>query len=222
MRRGYSRENYLELIDLIRTAIPGVALSSDFIAGFCGETEKDHEDTLSLLDLVKYDHAFLFAYSQRDQTHAARQFPDDVPDDVKQRRLQQLIELFLKRATEKNQGEIGGNHLVLVDGTSRRSPHHWVGRSDTNKKVIFPKTDLLSNLASISNLSASPSQPLESVKVGDYVIVNINGASSSSLRGVPIAKSSIPEFAASQELLALIPSIMPHLPHIRLESQIKA
>jgi MiaB/RimO family radical SAM methylthiotransferase len=145
MKRGYTREAYLQLIHDVRSCIPDVAISSDFIAGFCDETEDDHAETMSLLDIVQYDQAFLFAYSRREQTHAARVLADTVPADVKQRRLQELIDTFHATVHQKNlREEIGRLRLVLVEGESRRSNptnRQWHGRTDQNKRIRFDIND---------------------------------------------------------------------------------
>lgn len=119
MRRNHTREAYLDLIERLRHKIPGVALSSDFICGFCDETEQEFEDTLSLLETVKYDMAFLFAYSMRERTHAHRRMQDNVPEAVKKERLTKMIEVFKRNQLMKQRGEIGHNHLVLIDGNGR-------------------------------------------------------------------------------------------------------
>ncbi|XP_066526676.1 CDK5 regulatory subunit-associated protein 1 isoform X2 [Hoplias malabaricus] len=116
MRRGYTREAYLELVDNIRKIIPGVSLSSDFITGFCGETEEDHQQTLSLLREVGYNIGFLFAYSMRKKTHAYHRLQDDIPAEVKQRRLEELISVFREEANKVNSTLIGSTQLVLVEG----------------------------------------------------------------------------------------------------------
>jgi MiaB/RimO family radical SAM methylthiotransferase len=145
MKRGYTREAYLQLIDDVRSCIPDVAISSDFIAGFCNETEEDHAETLSLLEVVQYDQAFLFAYSRREQTYAARVLDDTVPADVKQRRLQELIDTFHTTVHQKNvRHEVGQLRLVLVEGESRRSTptqRQWHGRTDQNKRIRFDIQD---------------------------------------------------------------------------------
>nr|XP_015220191.1 PREDICTED: CDK5 regulatory subunit-associated protein 1 isoform X4 [Lepisosteus oculatus] len=122
MRRGYTREAYLELVAHIRGIIPEVSLSSDFIAGFCGETEEDHQQTVSLLRDVQYNMGFLFAYSMRQKTHASRRLQDDVPLEVKQRRLEELITVFREEASKVNAGLIGSAQLVLVEGEVPTNP----------------------------------------------------------------------------------------------------
>jgi hypothetical protein len=131
----------LQLIDDVRATIPDVALSSDFIAGFCGETEEEHEDTVSLMEQVVYDQAFMFAYSMRGKTHAHRTMEDDVPQAIKMARLNEIIQTFRTRVQERNEAtEVGRLRLVLVEGESRRSTPEQVqfsGRTDQNKRVVF-------------------------------------------------------------------------------------
>lgn len=181
MRRGYTREAYLELVENIRKLIPGVSLSSDFITGFCGETEEDHQQTLSLLREVGYNVGFLFAYSMRKKTHAYHRLQDDVPAIVKQRRLEELISVFREEAAKVNMSLIGSTQLVLVEGESKRSSEELCGRNDGSVKVIFPKTDL----------PVQPGKPqADSITPGDYVLVKITSANSQSLRGHALIRSS--------------------------------
>jgi len=184
MRRGYTREAYVALVDRVRETIPGCSISSDFISGFCGETEEDHQMTLSLMEHVQFEMAFMFAYSLREKTRAHRRLQDDVPEDVKQRRLSEVIALFYSLIEKKNKAELGAKHLVLVDGNSRRSDEEFVGRTDTNKKVVFPKQKVFSSLASTDLVMPT---------VGDYVVVDIVDTGLT-LRGTPSAVSSIQEF----------------------------
>lgn len=180
MRRPYTREQYLELIYKMRRMIPGVSLSTDIITGFCGETEEEHADTVSLMKEVKYDLAYMFIYSERERTLAHRKMVDDVPDDVKKRRLSEIVEAQHAGAKENNAAEIGKRHLVLVEGPSKRNSAQYQGRTDTNKMVIFDQIDF---------------------KAGDYVEVEITGSTSATLFAKPIKKSSIAEFS-SQMVLA--------------------
>ncbi|TTB41834.1 CDK5 regulatory subunit-associated protein 1 [Bagarius yarrelli] len=182
MRRGYTREAYLELVENIRKIIPGVSLSSDFIAGFCGETEEDHQQTLTLLRQVGYNVGFLFAYSMRKKTHAHHRLHDDVPAEVKQRRLEELVSVFREEAAKLNAALIGSTQLVLVEGESKRSPEDLCGRSDGNVKVIFPKKDLPSDP---TGTNTAP------VEAGDYVLVQITSANSQSLRGHALNHTSL-------------------------------
>ncbi len=141
MRRTYTRDEYLDLIERARRIVPGVAFSTDIIAGFCGETEEQHQDTLSLMREVRYDHAFMFIYSERPTTYAARKYEDDIPLEVKKRRLSEIISLQTGIALEMNRAEIGKEHTVLVEGLSKRSNAQLCGRTDTNKMTIFDKKD---------------------------------------------------------------------------------
>lgn len=118
MRRGYTREAYLELIDHVRSIIPNVSLSSDFICGFCGETDEEFEDTISLIEKVKYNVAYLFPYSMREKTTAHRRMKDDVPEEVKKQRLIRMIDTFRNGALEQNKKLIGDTTLILVEGVS--------------------------------------------------------------------------------------------------------
>lgn len=116
MRRGYTREAYMDLVNKIRDVLPDVALSSDFICGFCGETDEEFADTLSLMETVKYNVAFLFAYSMREKTTAHRRYKDDVPDEVKQLRLLAMVKAFRDGAAERNAAFVGKNQQILIEG----------------------------------------------------------------------------------------------------------
>ena len=140
MNRTYTREHYLGRIAKIKELMPDCALSTDVIAGFCTETEEGHQETLSLLRDVRYDGAYMFAYSPRENTKAWK-MGDDVPDHVKQRRLEEIIALQNDISRQINETEIGRVHDVLVEGPSKRDSTEWKGRSDTNKTVIFPHED---------------------------------------------------------------------------------
>lgn len=173
MRRPYTREEYLTLIGNMRRLIPGVSLSTDIITGFCGETEEQHQDTLSLMKMVEYDLAYMFIYSERERTLAQRKFEDDIPEEIKKRRLTEIINQQMEIQEMKNSLEKGKRHLVLVEGKSRRNEDQLSGRTDTNKMVIFDR---------------------ESYQKGDYVEVEITGSTSATLFARPIGKSSIREF----------------------------
>lgn len=180
MRRGYTREAYLDLVKNIKRVIPGVSLSSDFISGFCGETEEDHQQTLSLIRAVGYNIGFLFAYCMRKKTHAYHRLEDNVLPEVKQRRLAECIDVFREEAARINASLIGSTQLVLVEGESKRSAEDLCGRTDGNMKVIFPKEDVPS-----SRTSSAP------IKAGDYVQVKILSATSQSLKGRAHSHSSL-------------------------------
>ena len=162
MRRGYSSDEYRALIERARRICPGVSLSTDIIAGFCGETEAEHRDTLSLMAEIEYDHAFMFMYSERPDTYASRKYTDDVPEETKKRRLSEIITLQNSISRKKNEQEIGLVHTVLVEGPSKRSETQFCGRTDTNKMVIFER---------------------EKLEPGMYTEVRITGCTSATLFG---------------------------------------
>lgn len=140
MNRTYDREWYMNRVDAIRRILGNdCGISQDMIAGFCTETEEEHRDTLTLMDYVKYDYGYMFAYSERPGTPAAKKLVDDIPEDVKKRRLNEIIALQQQHSLERNQQAIGKVHKVLVEGTSKRSAEHLQGRNDQNKVVVFPK-----------------------------------------------------------------------------------
>lgn len=174
MRRTYSREQYLDLIDRARTICPGISFSTDIIAGFCGETEAEHQDTLSLMEAVRYDHAFMFMYSERPQTYAARKYEDDIPLEVKKRRLSEIIQLQAQVSLESNQQEIGQVHTVLVEGPSKRSDAQLCGRTDTNKMVVFDRKDY---------------------QKGQYLNVRITDCTSATLKAEPLGVTTLAEAA---------------------------
>jgi MiaB/RimO family radical SAM methylthiotransferase len=177
MRRGYTREAYLVLVQEIRRILPEVSLSSDFICGFCDETEEEFQHTLSLIDLVKYNVAYLFPYSMREKTTAFRRFQDNVPQEVKIERLKRMVDMFRKNADFLNRKLIGTKHLILVEGSSKRDENNVFGRNDGNIKVIIPK--ILNG---------------EELMIGDYVAVEILEANSQVLKGVALEKTKLTEF----------------------------
>ncbi|KAL7511142.1 hypothetical protein ACHAXN_008040 [Cyclotella atomus] len=208
MRRGYSREAYLELIDDVKRLIPDVAISSDFISGFCGETEEEHQETLSLMEQVKFDQAFMFAYSMRGKTHAHRTMEDDVPPEVKNRRLNEVINLFRNKVQERNdQMEVGKLRLVLVEGEAKKSsPENrmWSGRTDQNKRCVFPDTqvfwteDEIQQLISTAPLSVENANEIIRTPVrlspGDYAVIEVTEARGHTLKGQGLWRSSIVGF----------------------------
>ncbi len=137
MRRRYDREWYLERVKKIREVMPDCGLSTDVIAGFCGESIQDHRDTLSLMEEVCFDSAFMFQYSERPGTLAARKYPDDIPLSVKTERLNEIIALQNRLSLKSNEKEIGNIHTVLVEGTSKKSADDWCGRASNNKMCVF-------------------------------------------------------------------------------------
>lgn len=176
---------YCELVDRIRSIIPGVSLSSDFICGFCSETEAEFEETLSLIQLVKYNYCFLFPYSMREKTPAQRRLVDNVPHSVKINRLERMVDAFRTEADRINKRQIGQHQLVLVEGKSKRSDLHLAGRNDGNTKVIFPDVE-------IEDGSAGSTR---TVVPGDYVSVIVTDANSQVLKGIPLKVSTISEFS---------------------------
>jgi len=138
MNRKYTREHYLGRISAIRRILPGCAITTDVIAGFCGETAEDHAATLSLLREVRYDGAFMFQYSERPGTKASRHFPDDVATDVKTARLSEIIALQNEISLENNRKCIGECYEVLIEGPSKRSDKEVLGRTSQNKTCVFP------------------------------------------------------------------------------------
>lgn len=139
MNRGYDRDKYIERIEAIKRIIPGCAITTDIISGFCTETEEEHRDTLSMIEIARYDQAYTFKYSERPGTLAARKYEDDVPEEVKSRRLAEIIELQRKQSLEGNQRDVGKVHEVLVEGVSKRSAEYLFGRNSQNKVIVFPK-----------------------------------------------------------------------------------
>ena len=162
MNRGYTREWYMERVDAIKRIIPGCAISQDIISSFCSETEEEHKDTLSLMDYVKFDYGFMFKYSERPNTKAARKFEDDVPDEIKSRRLTEIIEKQRAHSMMHNQSRVGKTFKVLTEGLSKRSDKHLFGRTTHNSVAVFPK---------------------KHYKPGDYVMVKITDCNSATLIG---------------------------------------
>jgi tRNA-2-methylthio-N6-dimethylallyladenosine synthase len=162
MNRTYSREWYMAKVDRIRELIPDCGLSTDMITGFCTETEEEHKESLSLFDYCKYDLAYLYYYSERPGTLAARRFEDDVPLDVKKRRLQELVDLYRGHSLRNMEKEIGKTFKVLVEGFSKKSEEQLQGRTDQNKVVIFAKENFVK---------------------GDYVMVKITHCTAGTLFG---------------------------------------
>jgi tRNA-2-methylthio-N6-dimethylallyladenosine synthase len=165
MNRGYTREWYLDRMEAIRRIIPGCGISTDIITGFCGETEEEHKETLSLMELVKYDFAYMFMYSERPKTLAERKYKDDVPDDIKKRRLQEVVDLQRLHSGIRTAEGVGKMHRVLVEGFSKKSNDMLMGRNSQNSVVVFPK---------------------EHYKKGDYVNVFVDQCTSSTLIGTAV------------------------------------
>lgn len=170
MRRKYDREWYLERVAKIREVMPDCGLSTDVIAGFCSETEQDHQDTLSLFEQVCFDSAFMFQYSERPGTLASRHYPDDVPPEVKTARLNEIIALQTKMSLKSNQKDIGKTFRVLIEGPSKRNPDDLCGRAGNNKMCVFP-----------SMAAERTAQGLAPLKAGDYVNVKVVDCTSATL-----------------------------------------
>ncbi|XP_032593280.1 CDK5RAP1-like protein [Drosophila grimshawi] len=190
MRRGYTRDAYLQLVTHIRQMLPEVGLSSDFICGFCGETEAEFEDTVTLIESVRYNVAFLFAYSMREKTTAHRRYVDDVPTAVKTARLQRMVQAFRAGATHLHKRFEGQQQLILIEGKSKRSDSHWFGRNDANIKVIVPA-------ASIPTTADAGESSRRNIGVGDFVVARIVESNSQVLKGIPLHMSSISDYRTS-------------------------
>jgi tRNA-2-methylthio-N6-dimethylallyladenosine synthase len=169
MNRGYDRAWYMGRMESIRRHMPECAISTDIIAGFCGETEEDHQETLSLMREVVYDMAFMFKYSERPKTLAARKYADDVPEDVKGHRLQEIIDQQKTLSAERMAGYVGQEHEVLIEGVSKRSTEHLYGRNSQNAVVIVPR-----------HVDGTELRP------GMFVRVTITSATAGSLQGAVI------------------------------------
>jgi tRNA-2-methylthio-N6-dimethylallyladenosine synthase len=167
MNRGYTREWYLDRIKAIREIMPDCAISTDVITGFCSETEDQHEDTLSLMKLVAYDFAYMFFYSERPKTLAERKYKDDIPEEIKKRRLQEVINIQNENSLVSNKKAVGKTYKVLIEGTSKKSQEELFGRNSQNAVVIFKKDDL---------------------KPGQYVDVLIDRCTSATLFGTVVKK----------------------------------
>jgi tRNA-2-methylthio-N6-dimethylallyladenosine synthase len=167
MNRSYTREWYLDRIHAIRRIVPDCAISTDIITGFCGETEDEHTDTLTLMDEVAFDFAYMFKYSERPKTLAERRFDDDIPEDVKTKRLNEIIEKQLQHSLASNKKQIGQVQKILIEGNSKRSDEYLSGRNSQNAVVVFPK---------------------ENAKKGEYVFVEIEDCTSATLMGKIVNK----------------------------------
>lgn len=141
MNRKYTRESYLQKIEAIKKYLPEASISTDLISGFCGETQEDHQQTLSLMRTVGYDYAFMFKYSERSNTFASKNLKDDVPDSVKNARLEEVIALQRELSHKSNRRDLGKTFEVLIEGESKRSKEQYFGRNSQNKVIVFPKED---------------------------------------------------------------------------------
>jgi tRNA-2-methylthio-N6-dimethylallyladenosine synthase len=164
MNRTYTKEWYLAKVDRIREIIPDCGISSDVIAGFCTEAEEDHQQTLQVMQYSKYDMSYMFIYSERPGTLAERRYKDDVPEEIKKRRLTEIVGLQNRLSYESNRSDIGKTFKVLIEGNSKRSEDDWMGRNTQNKVVVFPKGN--------SNFTK-----------GDYVMVKVTDSTQATLLG---------------------------------------
>jgi tRNA-2-methylthio-N6-dimethylallyladenosine synthase len=164
MNRTYTREWYMAKVNQVKNIIPGCGISSDIISGFCTETEEDHKDTLSIMKHSRYDMSYMFIYSERPGTLAARRYEDDVPAEIKKRRLQEIVELQGRLSLESNQRDVGKTFKVLIEGDSKKSADAWMGRNTQNKVIVFPKGSF-------------------DLKKGDYVWVKVYDCTQATLLG---------------------------------------
>jgi tRNA-2-methylthio-N6-dimethylallyladenosine synthase len=170
MARNYTREWYMDKITMIRNIIPDCGISCDIIAGFCTETEEEHQDTLSLIEWAKFDFSYMYKYSERPGTPAAKKLTDDIPEDIKGRRLSEIIAVQNKVSKEKSSEYIGREVVVLVENSSKKSDQDWMGRNDQNLVVVFPK---------------------ENYQKGEFVKVLVERVTTTTLIGKAIEKASI-------------------------------
>jgi tRNA-2-methylthio-N6-dimethylallyladenosine synthase len=166
MNRTYTREWYLAKVKRIREIMPDCGISSDIIAGFCTENEEDHKDTLDVMEQSAYDFSYMFMYSERPGTLAAKRYADDIPTDIKKRRLEEIVSMQNRLSLESNKKDLGNTYKVLIEGNSKKSDQHWMGRNSQNKVVVFPKE---------GNLNA-----------GDYVYVKVHDCTQGTLLGTLI------------------------------------
>jgi tRNA-2-methylthio-N6-dimethylallyladenosine synthase len=164
MNRTYTREWYLAKVARIKEIMPTCTVSSDIIAGFCTETEQDHQDTISIMQAAQYDYSYMYFYSERPGTLAAKRYEDDIPEEVKKRRLQEIVDVQWTLSNESNKRDVGKCFEVLIEGDSKKSDAEWMGRTSQNKVVVFPKLN-------------------HPVKKGDYVEIFIAGFTKGTLLG---------------------------------------
>ncbi len=165
MNRTYTREWYIAKVNRIREILPDCGLSTDMITGFCTETEEDHQQSLSLMEYCKYDLAYMYFYSERPGTLAERRYEDDIPEPVKKRRLQEMVDLYRGHSLQSMQKEVGKTFKVLIEGSSKKSDNDLYGRNDQNKVIVFPKGNL---------------------KKGEYVMVKVDSCTAGTLLGSPV------------------------------------
>lgn len=170
MNRTYTREWYLSKIRRIRELIPDCGITSDIITGFCAETEEDHQETISLMHESRFDMSYMYFYSERPGTLAARRYPDDIPETEKKKRLDEIVKLQNKMSQESNRNDLGSISKVLIEGDSKKSSSDWMGRNDQNKVVVFPKSG-------------------QSLQKGDYAMVKIENCTGATLIGRSIDRT---------------------------------
>jgi tRNA-2-methylthio-N6-dimethylallyladenosine synthase len=170
MNRQHTREEYMALIDKIKRILPGCSISQDLIAGFPTETEEDHQDTLSLMEYVEYDFGYMFSYSERPGTLAARKMEDDVPESIKKRRLQEIVDLQQILSEKRTKRFLGQTVEILIEKESKKSNQHWSGRNSENVVTVFPKGDY---------------------KVGEFVMVKVNDCTTATLIGEAVGFSEM-------------------------------
>jgi len=164
MNRTYTREWYLSKVARIREIMPECSISADIIAGFCTETEEDHQDTMSIMQLANYDYSYMYFYSERPGTLAAKRYTDDIPEEIKKRRLQEIVDVQWTLSNESNKKDVGKTFEVLIEGNSKKSDQDWMGRNSQNKVIVFPKEN-------------------NAVKKGDYIEVLVTGFTKGTLIG---------------------------------------
>jgi tRNA-2-methylthio-N6-dimethylallyladenosine synthase len=164
MNRTYTREWYLSKVARIKEIMPTCTVSSDIIAGFCTETEQDHQDTISIMQAAQYDYSYMYFYSERPGTLAAKRYEDDIPEAIKKRRLQEIVDVQWTLSNESNKRDVGKCFEVLIEGDSKKSDAEWMGRTSQNKVVVFPKSN-------------------HALKKGDYVEILIEGFTKGTLLG---------------------------------------
>ena len=167
MNRTYTREWYLAKVKRIREIIPDCGISTDIIAGFCSETEAEHQETISIMNESVFDYAYMYYYSERPGTLAERRYTDDIPEEVKKRRLQEIVDAQYQLSLKSNQNDVGKTYRILIDGESKKDPNFWKGRNDQNKVAVFPKADL-------------------DLQMGNYVDVQIHSCTKGTLLGTAV------------------------------------
>jgi tRNA-2-methylthio-N6-dimethylallyladenosine synthase len=164
MNRTYTREWYLAKVARIKEIMPDASISTDIIAGFCTETEQDHQDTISIMKEANYDYSYMYFYSERPGTLAAKRYEDDIPEEVKKRRLQEIVDVQWVLSNESNKKDVGKTFEILIEGNSKKSDQEWMGRNSQNKVIVFPKGN-------------------HGFKKGDYVNVLVNDFTKGTLLG---------------------------------------